>query len=146
MDDLDTRLLAALGEDGRAPVASLAAALGVTRATVRARMRRLEAAGEILGYRAVTRAELADRPVRGVMLVEVEGTGAPRIGRAMLALPEVQAVHSTHGRWDLVAELGADSLEALDAALNRVRRIDGVRLSETSLYLSTRRRGAGGAS
>jgi DNA-binding Lrp family transcriptional regulator len=139
MDDLDGRLLALLRSDGRAPVASLAAALGVTRATVRARMRRLEARGEILGYRAVTRADRADRPVRGVVSVEVEGTGTRRIARALLALPEVEAVHSTHGRWDLVAELGADTLEALDAALDRIRRIEGVRLSETSLFLSTRR-------
>jgi DNA-binding Lrp family transcriptional regulator len=139
MDDLDGRLLALLRSDGRAPVASLAAALGVTRATVRARMRRLEARGEILGYRAVTRADRADRPVRGVVSVEVEGTGARRIARALLTLPEVEAVHSTHGRWDLVAELGADTLEALDAALDRIRRIEGVRLSETSLFLSTRR-------
>jgi DNA-binding Lrp family transcriptional regulator len=139
LDDLDGRLLALLEADGRAPVASLAAALGVTRATVRARMRRLEAVGEILGYRVVTRADLADRPVRGVVSVEVEGTGAPRIARVMLVLPEVRAVHSTHGRWDLVAELGAETLEALDATLDRIRRIDGVSRSETSLFLSTRR-------
>ncbi|TFL20167.1 Lrp/AsnC family transcriptional regulator [Jannaschia formosa] len=140
MDDLDGRLLAALAADGRASVSALAAELGVTRATVRARMARLTEAGEILGFRAVLRGDLADRPVRGVVSIEVEGTGAPRITRSLLALPEVIAVHSTHGRWDLVAELGADTLEALDAALGRIRRIDGVSRSETSLYLSTRRR------
>ncbi|MGB3555514.1 MAG: Lrp/AsnC family transcriptional regulator [Jannaschia sp.] len=139
MDDLDRRLLGGLTSDGRASVSSLAAALGVTRATIRARMERLTLAGEILGYRAVLKGDLADRAVRGIVLVEVEGKGAARIARAMAAMPEVEAVHSTHGRWDLIAELGADTLEALDVTLNRIRLIDGVSRSETNLYLSTRR-------
>lgn len=139
MDDLDRRILAALAADGRAPVAALAAALGVTRATVRARIARLTEAGEILGYRAVLKSDLADRPVRGIILIEIEGRGAARVARTLAAMPEVEAVHSTHGRWDLVAELGADTLETLDATLNRIRALDGVSRSETNLYLSTRR-------
>ncbi|CUH38805.1 Regulatory protein AsnC [Jannaschia seosinensis] len=139
MDDLDHRLLAALAKDGRASVSALAALLGVTRATVRARMDRLVQAGEILGFRAVLKGDVADRPVRGIVLIEIEGMGAARVSRMLGAMPEVEAVHSTHGRWDLVAELGAETLEALDAVLNRIRRIDGVSRSETSLYLSTRR-------
>ncbi len=55
-------------------------------------------------------------------------------------MPEVEAVHSTHGRWDLIAELGADTLETLDVTLNRIRLIYGVSRSETNLYLSTQRR------
>ena len=140
MDDLDRRLLAALAKDGRASVSTLAATLGVTRATVRARMDRLTRAGEILGYRAVLKGDVADRPVRGIVLIEIEGKGSARVARTLGAMPEVEAVHSTHGRWDLVAELGADTLEALDATLNRIRHIDGVSRSETSLYLSTSRR------
>lgn len=139
MDDLDERLLSALVADGRASVSALAAELGVTRATVRARMARLTESGEIQGFRAVLRGDLADRPVRGVILIEVEGTGARRITHTLLAMRDVVAVHSTHGRWDLVAELGADTLEALDATLDRIRRVQGVSRSETSLYLSTRR-------
>ena len=139
MDDLDERLLAALVADGRASVSGLAADLGVTRATVRARMARLVESGEIQGFQAVLRRDLAEAPVRGVMLIEVEGVGAPRIGRTLLGRREVVAVHSTHGRWDLVAELGAETLEALDGTLNRIRRIEGVSRSETSLYLSTKR-------
>lgn len=139
MDDMDTRLLALLTKDGRASVSALAATLGVTRATVRARMDRLEQAGEILGYRAVLKSDLADRPVRGAIAIEIEGKGAARVARTLAGMAEVEAVHSTHGRWDLIAELGADTLETLDTTLNRIRLIDGVSRSETNLYLSTRR-------
>ncbi len=139
MDNTDRRLLSLLSADGRASVSALAASLGLTRATVRARMDRLTQAGEILGYRAVLKSDLADRPVRGTVSIEIEGKGAARVARTLAAMPEVEAVHSTNGRWDLIAELGADTLEALDVTLNRIRLIDGVSRSETNLYLSTRR-------
>ena len=50
---------------------------------------------------------------------------------------EVRALHTTNGRWDIVAELATDSLEAFDEALRRVREIKGISSSETSLLLST---------
>jgi DNA-binding Lrp family transcriptional regulator len=51
--------------------------------------------------------------------------------------PAVQTLHTTNGRWDIVAELHADSLEAFDRVLGRIRLIEGVAQSETSLLLST---------
>ncbi|MEL6587399.1 MAG: Lrp/AsnC family transcriptional regulator [Pseudomonadota bacterium] len=139
MDSLDRALLASLHADGRASISDLAVTHGVTRATIRARMDKLTQAGEILGYRAVLKGDVDPHPVRGIMSIEIEGTGAARVSHQVAHMPEVEAVHSTHGRWDLVVELGAETLEALDKTLNRIRRIDGVSRSETSLYLSTRR-------
>jgi DNA-binding Lrp family transcriptional regulator len=49
----------------------------------------------------------------------------------------VSALHTTNGRWDIVAELRADTLEEFDRVLGRIRRIDGVATSETNLLLST---------
>jgi DNA-binding Lrp family transcriptional regulator len=59
--------------------------------------------------------------------------------RQLGAMLNVRAVHSTNGRWDVIAELGADTLEALDEVLTRIRRLDGVATSETSLLLATRK-------
>jgi len=54
-------------------------------------------------------------------------------------LPELRAVHSTNGRWDVIAEIGTNSLEDFDSTLAKIRRMDGVTSSETSLLLSTRK-------
>ena len=40
--------------------------------------------------------------------------------------------------WDLIAEIGTDTLEAFDQVLFDIRRLDGVTRSETNLLLSTR--------
>ena len=139
MDDLDRRLIAALRRDGRAALAELAHDLGVTRTTVRARMARMVASGEIAGFTVLTRAEVAAAPVRGLMMIQADPRGTDRVMLRLLGLSEVTAVHSTNGTWDIIAEIGTDTLETLDEALTRIRKFDGVVRSETSLLLSTRR-------
>lgn len=141
MDNVDERLIAALRRDGRAALSVLAAEMGLARATVRARMERLVASGEIQGFTVLTRGDMMAQPVRGLMMIGVEGRGAERITARLAGYPEVQAVHSTNGRWDLIAEIGARTLEEFDAVLARIRGLDGVASSETSLMLTTRRAG-----
>lgn len=141
MDKLDTRLVQALRRDGRASVSQLAADLGVTRATLKARLDRLRDNGEIAGFTVVTRADVAAHPVRGLMMLGIEGRGTEKVMRALAGMVEVQAVHSTNGTWDLIVEIGTQTLDALDDVLFRIRRMDGVTRSETSLLLSTRKAG-----
>lgn len=141
LDDIDNRLIAELRRDGRAALSDLADRLGIARATVRARMERLQARGEIAGFTVVTRGDATASPVRGLMMVAIEGRGAERITARLQGMPEVQAVHSTNGRWDLIAEIGTRTLEEFDGVLFRIRGLDGVTASETSLLLSTRRAG-----
>jgi DNA-binding Lrp family transcriptional regulator len=45
--------------------------------------------------------------------------------------------YTTNGRWDLMAELRADTLEAFDRILNAIRLIPGIANTETSILLST---------
>jgi DNA-binding Lrp family transcriptional regulator len=141
MDDTDQALIAALRRNGRASLSELASMLGLARGTVTARMDKLKQQGEIQGFTVVTRADVTAMPVRGLMMISIEGRGAERIMVRLTGLTEVTAVHSTNGRWDVIAELAARTLEELDAVLVRVRSFEGVLGSETSLFLSTRRAG-----
>ncbi len=139
MDDLDRKLVAALRRDARVPLSDLAQTLGVSRATVRARIERLLAGGEILGFTVLTREDVAQSPVRGLMMLKVEGPGTDRLVHRLTGFPQVTAVHSTNGSWDLIAEIGTDTLEALDRILHEIRQLEGVTSSETNLLLSTRK-------
>ena len=139
MDAVEEGLVTLLRRDARRTVSDLAADLGVSRATVRARMARLEAAGEILGYTVILRADAVEAPVRGVMLIGIEGHAAARVIRALGGVPEVSAVHTTNGRWDLVVEISAANLTDFDVVLQRIRLLPGVVSSETNLLLATPR-------
>ncbi len=139
VDKTDEHLIAALRRNARASLSDLAQELGMSRATIRVRLDRLQRRGDILGFSVVLREDTLRDPIRGLMMLGIEGRGAQRIVRQLNGLSEVRAVHSTNGRWDLIVELGTDTLEALDAALSRIRTFDGVMTSETSLLLSTRK-------
>lgn len=140
-DDIDNRLIAALRRDGRASLSDLAAQLTLSRATVRARIERLVSRGEISGFTVLTRADVTAAPVRGLMMIGIEGRGTDRIIARLMGLAAVQAVHATNGKWDLIIELGTQTLAELDDILAQIRRFDGVATSETNLLLSTRRPG-----
>ena len=139
MDETDTRIIAHLRKDGRATIADMAHTLSLARNTVRKRLEKLEASGEIVGFTVQTRSDVATHAVRGLMMLEIAGRGTERIARWLRQIPQVQAVHSTNGAWDLIAEVGTGSLEDFDRVLTDIRRQDSITKSETSLLLSTRR-------
>ena len=139
MDELDQQLVAALRRDGRASLSELAHDLGVTRTTVRSRMTRLVASGEIAGFTVLTRGDVTTAPVRGLMMLQVEGRGTDRVMARLNGISQVTAFHTTNGTWDLIVEVGTRTLEEFDEALFAIRRIEGVSRSETNLLLSTRR-------
>jgi DNA-binding Lrp family transcriptional regulator len=139
MDELDSHLIAALKRNGRASLSELADLLGVTRSTVRVRLDRLVQGGEIAGFTILTRSDVRPDPVRGLMMLEIAGRGAEKVMKQLQRMVGVQAVHSTNGTWDLIAEIGTDTLENFDQVLFAIRRLDGVTRSETNLLLSTRR-------
>lgn len=139
MDDIDQRLISALRHDARMSLSDLALLLNVTRATVRARIERLKSRGDVLGFSVVLKEDAISDPVRGLMMIGIEGRGTDRIIRQLNGLSAVRAVHSTNGRWDVIAEIGTDTLEAFDEVLFQIRRFDGVAHSETNLLLSTKK-------
>jgi DNA-binding Lrp family transcriptional regulator len=139
VDVLDERLVTLLRHDGRRSISDLAVDLGVSRATVRARMERLERQGDILGYTVILRADALEQRVRGITMIEVEGHAADRVVRALGGFSEISAIHTTNGRWDLVVELNTDTLTQFDAVLRKMRLIQGITGSETTLLLATPR-------
>ncbi|MCT1367152.1 Lrp/AsnC family transcriptional regulator [Kocuria sp. HSID16901] len=137
LTDLDRRLIAALREDGRTPVAALAQELGVSRTTVTKRMDSLTARGIIVGFSVRVRDYADVAQVRAISLIEIEGRTTDHVIHELRGLPEILALHTTNGGWDLVAELTCVDLQDFDAVLKRIRGIDGVVNSETSLLLSS---------
>ena len=137
MDDKDRQLITLLRKNARLPVAALAQAVGVSRGTVQNRINRLIEHGTIQGFTIRVRSEAEMPRVRAIMMIAVEGERSERIIKLLRGHPEISEIHTTNGRWDLVLELNTDSLEAFDQALHRIRQINGIAGSETSLLLST---------
>lgn len=136
MDDLDHRLIAALRVDGRASLSELAKKLGVSRGTVQNRLDRLIAADVILGFTVRLKDGAESDRIRAIMMIEVAGKSTRKVVQALRGLPQIHALHSTNGAFDLIAEIEVASLVEFDRVLSSVRSIEGVARSETNLLLA----------
>ena len=139
LDDLDYRLIALLRTDARLPVAKLAVAAGVSRATVRARIERMTEGGVIAGYTIVLRTQVRDSAVRAITMVEVDGKHSEAVIRRLMGFPEIRELHTTNGRWDVIAEIETGTLADFDNLLLQMRLIDGIATTETSIMLAPRK-------
>jgi len=137
MDDIDQKLITLLRANARAPVAGLAKTLKVSRGTVQNRIDRMIARGDIVGFTVKSRAETEAGRVRAIMAIAVAGERSGAVLRALRGFPQVERVHMTNGRWDMIAELDTDSLAGFSAALDGIRLIDSISATETSLLLKT---------
>ena len=141
MDDTDRRLVSLLRDNARLPVASIAANCGYfTRPTVQNRIDRLIRDGTITGFTIKLRPDAEPAAINAIMMIEIEGERSEHILKALRGFPEVAAIRTTNGRWDLIVELRTASLDAFDKALRRIREMKGIASSETSLLLSTQRK------
>ncbi len=139
MDDTDHQLISLLRQDARLSVATLASKLGVSRGTVSNRLRRLEDEQVIVGYTLRLRPDAEPNQIRAWMGVLVDGNQTREVIANLLGEPGVEKLHDTNGRWDLLAELRAESMAELSRVLERVRLIKGIRNTETSILLATYR-------
>ena len=137
LDALDRQLLALLRSDGRAPIARLATVMGVSRGTVQHRLDRLTNEGVIAGFTVRLREDADAEVVRAMMAIRIVGQSTTAVVRQLRGMPEVRAVHTTNGAWDLMAEIAVESLPDLDRVLSAIRAINAFEASETSILLTS---------
>ena len=137
MDETDQKLLSLLRQDARLSVATLATRLGVSRGTVTNRIRRLEDSNVIVGYTVRLRPDVQRNEIKAWMSIAVDGNQMRAVIAGLLGEPGVATLHDTNGRWDLLAELRAESLQELAKVLERIRLLKGISNTETSIHLET---------
>ncbi|OLS98190.1 hypothetical protein BJF90_41285 [Pseudonocardia sp. CNS-004] len=121
LDDLDRRVLAHLTADGRASMAELGRAVGLSRTAVLARVQRLERAGVIRGYRAdveVPGEAAAHRARVGIVVRTADVAGYVR---RLSTMPGVTEIESVTGDYDLMVLVTAPSAHELDAVLDGIQ-------------------------
>jgi DNA-binding Lrp family transcriptional regulator len=137
IDQKDQGLLAMLRADARMPVVELAKRLGVSRATVQNRMRRLEENDVIHGYTITLGSSVEAPAVRAHMCIRAESASEARVIASLRGNPQVSAVHHTTGRWDLIAEIQTDTLSSFNKIIGSLRLIEGITATETNLLLDS---------
>ncbi len=135
ISELDKRIIEQLQEDGRRPFTQIAADLGVSEAAVRARTNRLTERG-ILQIVGVTDPLKLGFQQWAMIGIRCEAARLMEVAEALAAFPETDYVVVTAGSYDILVEAVAEDNEALLRFLSeRLRKIPGIRETETFVYL-----------
>jgi Lrp/AsnC family transcriptional regulator for asnA, asnC and gidA len=135
VSELDKRIIEHLQQDGRKPFTQIALELGVSEAAVRARTNRLTERG-ILQIVGVTDPLKLGFQQWAMIGVKCEAALLIEVAEEIAAFPETDYVVVTAGTYDILVECVAEDNEALLQFLSeRLRKIKGVRETETFVYL-----------
>ncbi|MEU4290736.1 Lrp/AsnC family transcriptional regulator [Kribbella sp. NPDC026596] len=134
LDDTSKAIIEQLQLDGRRSYAAIGKAVGLSEAAVRQRVQRLTEAGVMQVVAVTDPLELGfDR--QAMIGIKAEGSLEP-IADELAKMDEVEYVVITAGSFDLLAEVLCESDEHLLQVLSeRVRQIEGVKATETFVYL-----------
>ena len=143
MDDLDSKIIAILQEDGRASNAGIARRVGVSEGTVRRRLKRL-VDDKFIQVVAMLNPGKMGFGAEALIGVQVDPEKVDEVSRAVSNLEEVSWVAVTTGSYDIFAWATLESSESLGLFLRtKLGTIRGVRRTETFVSLSVKKRGYG---
>ena len=133
LDDVDRGIIVALQRNGRAPFRRIAAGLGVSEATVRARYNRL-VDDAILQVTGVTNPLGLGFDSQAMVAVRTAGPPEP-VAEEIARWDEAGYVVITAGQFDVLVELVCTDRRHLLELTSRIRSLDGVTSTESFLYL-----------
>lgn len=140
LDQVDRALLRLLAHDARLPHAELARRVNLSRPAVHNRLKRLEAARVIRGYRATLDWEAVGHPLTVFVLVRTAGPAASTAARAILAFSDdtatVDECFRVTGEWSLLLAIHASTPRAVEKLIDRIRALPNVLATQTLVALS----------
>ena len=141
MDAIDLAIVRQLERHGRLTQEQLARRVRLSRPAVHQRVKRLEAAGVLRGYRAELDWAAVGMPLTAFVCVRTVGADCAGVGPALLALGGeeafVEECHRVTGDWCLLLKVRAAAPLALQDLIDRVRGVAGVQATMTSVALSS---------
>jgi Lrp/AsnC family leucine-responsive transcriptional regulator len=134
LDATGWRLLRELQQDGRVSFAELARRVGLSTPAVAERVRNLEAAGVVRGYRAEVDLAKVGLPILAVVRMSVMGDVLSRITAMARELPEVLECHRATGADSFIMKVAVSSVEHLEKLIDRLTPFGS---TSTSIVLSS---------
>lgn len=138
-ENLDTSIIKSLKQNARTSVTQMSKDLGVSRVTIDSRIKKMEKSGDITGYTVTLGAEDFSEIISSWVMFDIVAKSEQATICRLLKMPEVTRLFTTNGRWSLAAEIQTETLQEMSLTIAQLRQIPGVRETEASLLLSSRR-------
>jgi Lrp/AsnC family transcriptional regulator, leucine-responsive regulatory protein len=139
LDDIDSRIVAALQGDGRLPMVDLADKVGLSPTPCQRRVRRLEEEGVIVRYAALVAPPALGFDLQAMVQVILDDHSEKTVEAfeaAIRARPEVVACYAMTGDMDFLLHVQASDLASFsDFAMKALLRMPGVRGTRSSFIM-----------
>jgi DNA-binding Lrp family transcriptional regulator len=138
LDDVDRKILDVLRREGRATLAEVGAAVGLSASAVKRRLDRLHEGGVIVGYAAIVDPHAVGDRLEAFIELYCADTVAPNdLLSSVAGLPAVVAAHTVAGDADAVVRVRVEGIEELERTIEHFRRDPKVMRTRTMVALST---------
>jgi Lrp/AsnC family leucine-responsive transcriptional regulator len=138
LDDTDIRILGLLQDDCRTPLARLGEHVGLSAPAVLERIKKLEAAGVVIGYHAVLDGRRIGLDVTAFIgVLTSDPDSIEQFEQQVTNLQDVLECHHVTGEHTFLLKVKTANTRSLERLITRIRSIDGVARTETTVVLST---------
>jgi len=133
LDDIDLKILEILKKDGRKPFVEIGKELGLSEGAVRRRIKILQEKGVIKRFTV----ELSrDYVINAITFISFDkGDMVKELVEKISSIPAVESVYELTGRYDAMAIISARSVSELNRCVDEIRKLEGVKTTETSVIL-----------
>jgi DNA-binding Lrp family transcriptional regulator len=138
MDAIDQQIVARLVADARSSYAEIGGVVGLSAPAVKRRVDRLLETGVLRGFTAVVDPGALGWGTEAFVEVHCRGNVTPtRLRAGLQPLPEVVAAYTVSGAADAIVHLRAGGIAHLETVLERLRAVEFVDRTVSTLVLST---------
>ncbi len=134
----DKQLITLLRDNARMPITELARKLNVSRTAAQARLHRLQRDGVIKGYTIRLADDYLQNSIKAMIMIKAPPGNRVGIERALKNIPELTALYSISGAFDMTAVVTASSVPELDEVIDQIGVLEGVDETQSSVILSTK--------
>ncbi len=134
----DELLIEILRRDARCSISEIARQMGVSRSAVQQRLTKLEDNGTIDGFTVVLSDSYLESQVRALIMIKFPPNMRAQVEHGLAGLPEVTALYSISGTFDMAGVISAGSTAQLDKVIDRIGSLKGIEQTMTSIILATK--------
>ena len=120
LDDIGRQILSILQEDGRISFNELGRRVGLSSPAVAERVRRMEEAGIILGYRAVVNQSRVGYPIMAFIRLSIPVAHLAQADELAKAIPEVLECHHLTGSDGVILKVVVSSVGHLEDVISQM--------------------------
>lgn len=134
----DDELIAILRGNARLSVSEIARRMSSSRTAIQMRLRKLERNGVIQGYTVRLSPDYDQKNLQALVMIKFSPKNRASIEAELTAIPQVTALYSISGDFDMAAVISTRSMDRLDLIIDQIGCLSGIGETMSSIILSTK--------